>query len=130
MNEFAVFLSTSSMHSMTYHSRNLILSQSDISLFFTLACFPVTICIPYSKRAPKNHDEIYLLSAKSFAQFLYHISIPYIRIPIIHSSFYKAKDYDSPTVIAGEMQFKAVNPTIAPFPSVTVPLKTFLAYHL
>ena len=63
---FALFLSSSLMHSMMYLFLSMILSHIGMSLFFILAFNPCTRCIPLSKRCPKSSCLMYPLSANTF----------------------------------------------------------------
>lgn len=63
---FALFLSRSLVHSMTYFFLSIILFYMDMILFFMFAFSPCTRCMLLSNKASKSSHLMYPLSAKTF----------------------------------------------------------------
>ena len=98
---FALFFSSSLMHSMMYLFLIIILSHTGISLFFILALSPWTNWIPWLNRLSKSS----CFDVSSVSKYR-----PHSAVPVIYVCPCKTECYHFPGIIAEQMQLESMTP--------------------
>ncbi len=112
---FALFFSSSLMHSMMYLFLSMILSHMGMSLFFMFAFSPCTSCMPSSNRLSKSFLDIPSV-CKDFSVQFAREHLPHPLVPVVLFSPCKTGCYNLPGVIAHEVKLEPVAPSHSPLP--------------
>ena len=112
---------------MIYLLRNMILPQSDMSLFFILHLSPVTQLTLSAKRVLKRFCERCLLSANDFPYKSFANTFQTMSLLLSTWALVRQKEMISPVGLQVKCSFNPWQHPIVPFPLMAIPLNTLWA---